>query len=139
MTTQDVRSVEERLNAHVEQQLAEFGPPSTKYRLAGSGSATTAQQPYAVFVVNRTGQDLNGDVFYLETGDQNVKEVGRKPVPNNAQTGFQLGGPTGCDKVAAYRLILDDGAQVVGDTGVVAAHQNPDSPCADAYVIEKAG
>ena len=78
MTTQDVRSVEERLDAHVEQQLAEFGPPSTKYRLAGSGSATTAQQPYAVFVVNRTGQDLNGDVSCLDTGDSAVKETGIK-------------------------------------------------------------
>jgi hypothetical protein len=139
MTTQKVRSVEERLNAHVEQQLTEYGPASTEYRLAASGSAATTQQPYAVFVVSRTGQDLNGDVFYLEAGDQNVREVGRRPVPNNAQTGFRLGGPTNCDKVAAYRLILDDGTQVVGDTGVVAAHQNSDSPCADAYVIQKTG
>jgi hypothetical protein len=52
---------------------------------------------------------------------------------------FNSAAPTDCDKVAAYRLFLDDGTQVVGDTGVVAPHQNPGGPCADAYVIEKTG
>lgn len=135
MTSQNDRSFE-ALNARVEEKLKDFDSASTTYRVASAASAAAPPQPYLVFLTNTTGQDLNWQVFYGEVGDPNVEETGRQPIPNQTQNNFRLGGPGDCSRVAAYRLLVDDGNSIVADTGGVAAHQNPNTPCVDAYVIQ---
>ena len=136
MATQDEHAFEETLNAYVEEQTKEFSRASTPLRLALSGSIEATQQPYIVGLTNITGQDLNWQIFYGLVGNPNVEHTGRHPLPNNAQSGLQLGGPGDCNRVTAYRLLVDDGNAIVADTGNVVAHQNPATPCFDAYVIQ---
>ena len=136
MNTHDDRSFEETLNAHAEDQTKDFSRAPTTLRLAPSASVEAAQQPYVVFLTNLTGQNLFWQIFYGEVGDPNVEETGRSPIDTNTQSSFQLGGPGDCSRVTAYRLLVDDGNQIVGDTGGVPAHQNPGTPCVDAYVIQ---
>jgi hypothetical protein len=123
----------ERINQRAEEHLKKFTSGEAKYNLSTQTSAAAAQ-PYLVFVVNTTGENLNGTIFYGETTTNQILEVGHG-VPDGAQTAFQLGGPGDCGIVTAYRLLLDDGTQYVGDTGPVAAHQNPATPCVDIWGI----
>jgi len=121
-----------RINERAEEHLKRFTSREVKYKLAAPTTAAT--QPYLVFVSNTTGEDLNGTIFYGETTTSQILEVAQT-VPNAVQTGFRLGGPGDCGLVTAYRLLLDDGTQYVADTGPVAAHQNPATPCVDIWGI----
>jgi hypothetical protein len=121
------RDVETRLATYTNEDLSKLKVSDSQYRVSRTEALPKVAQPYLVQVTNISGVDLNGTVAYILSSDQGnpVSESGQ--VPDQANTDFHLGGDSGCSLILGYRLVLDDGNQIVADTGAVQAHQNPNA------------